>query len=366
MAWWDRATSAALISLLLGIAFTSLQNNSLQPESSHSVIDHPLANTPKNLDADTMRGARDSMLGRSTVPPKKDKIQIPGLSLKRSIVSEHVRSNRAPDHSTKMQMEAVNGFTSFEPAEIPMEPASVDSLLQAEFVQQTPSEKIEEETSSKRLPLKKLKIYAAATPMLNFHNVIPIAGDGIGITGVESSSVLSSDRLSIGFSAGLQGYISPRFEYYGGVTFFHKRTLIRYSLLSEEIVMEVDPGTMYSITPHHRVVEFESSTNNIGLQGGVLFHLYGTRLMHKIGAGLLYDKSFGNSNSAEIYEAYRSSNLSYQLFYRNEIAINRRLKFFIQPTFTNAFYVDEKLDGRPFKLKPYSAGIGFGAIIQLD
>lgn len=367
MAWWDRATGAAFILLLLGIAFASSQNDSQEDEYSHSVINQPIGNTPKKLSTDKKREARDSVPGRSMDPGKKDNtnIQIPDLSLKQFIVGENVGPNFAPNDSSKMRKGVVSGVRSLEPAEVLIEQPSIDSLSHAEIVEKTASEKAEEETSSKRL-LNKLKIFVAATPMLNFHKVVPIAGDGIGITGVESSSVLSSDRLSISFSAGLQGYISPRLEYYGGITFFHKRTLMRYSLLSEEIVMEVDPGSMYSITPKHSVIEVESSTNNFGLQGGVLFHLYGKILMHKIGAGLLYDNSFGNFSSEEIYKPYRSSHLSYQLFYRNEIVINRRLKFFVQPTFTNAFYVDEKLNGRPFKLKPYSAGIGFGAIFQLD
>jgi hypothetical protein len=73
-----------------------------------------------------------------------------------------------------------------------------------------------------------------------------------------------------------------------------------------------------------------------------------------------YQRGFNQSN-AEVYDNAESTYLSYQLFYRNEISINRKLRVYIQPTFMQTFYVNEKLDA-PFTLKPYSAGIGVGIL----
>lgn len=365
LAWWDRATSVLLVSLFLGM-IVSQQNHSYQSEHSHSVINVPMATLPEKSEVSDQRmEVRDVAPIPAVIRNKKhnSNSQIPDLELKQAAVSESFLASMVNDDSSKVNQTEGGQVRSLVAAETFIE-ESIDSILHTEIVEKDVNEKIDKKSSS-LLPLKNLKIYVAATPMLNFYQVVPIAGDGIGITGVESSSVLSSDRMNVSLSGGLQGHISPRFEYYGGITFFQKKTSFRYSLLSEEIVTELDP-MKYSITPESSINELSYKTTNVGLHGGMLFHLYGKRLMHKVGAGMLYYKGFVKSANDESYKDNRSSYLSYQLFYRNEIAINRRLKFFVQPTFTNSFYVDENSKGRPFKLRPYSAGIGFGAIFQLD
>ena len=366
LAWWDGATSVLLVSLFLGM-FVSQQNHLYQPKHSHSVINVPMTTVPKKSEVSDQRiELRDVTPVYAVIPNKKHNStsQIPDLELKQAAVSESFLASMVNDDSSKVKQIEGCQVRSLVAAEIFIE-ESMDSILHTEILEKDVNEKMIGKKSSSLLPLKNLKIYVAATPMLNFHQVVPIAGDGIGITGVESPSVLSSDRMNVSLSGGLQGHISPRFEYYGGITFFQKKTSFRYSLLSEEIVTELVPMN-YSITLEHNISDLSYKTTNVGLHGGMLFHLYGKRLMHKVGAGLLYYKGFVESANDESSKDNHSSHLAYQLFYRNEIAINRRLKFFVQPTFTNSFYVDENLKGRPFKLRPYSAGIEFGAIFQLD
>ena len=361
MAWWDRATSLFLVSLVLGTALILSENDAIPREYSHRVAD----STPEKPGADSEMGKAREVTPMHPRSPNKKPVgsQIPDL-LKPSVVGESVVTNYASADSSETQLIPVSQPRNLVSAESLIEQPLIDSLLHDEIVEKTADENVAEKKSSHWLPFKNIKIFAAATPMINFHQVVPISGDGVGITGVESPSILSSDRLSVSISVGLQGYISHRFEYYGGLTFFRKKTSLRYSVLSEEIVTELDP-LRYSIVPEHSTGEFNYKTTNVGLQGGMLFHLYGKKLMHKVGAGLLYHKGFADSSNEELYKEDHSDYLSYEVFYRNEIVINRRLKFFVQPTFTNSFYVSEKLK-EPFKLQPYSAGIGFGAIFQLD
>ena len=100
--------------------------------------------------------------------------------------------------------------------------------------------------------------------------------------------------------------------------------------------------------------------DNVGVQAGLLYKLYGKNPSHKIGGGLSYQQGFLKGNSEE-YQNSESSYVSYQLFYRSEVRVGTRVRVFIQPTFLQSFQVREKLDA-PFNLKPYRAGIGFGII----
>jgi hypothetical protein len=366
MAWWDRVSTLVLVSVLLGATLNQSQNDSRQAEHSHRVMNKPAIALPERLPADSkMAKVPKSISAHPEVGNNRHRSgKTLNLSFSSTVAGASADANHLFDSST-IQRRSAGKLRSLIPTEMIIKLPPLDSVLRGEFRESTANDKSAENESSKKLSFKTVKFYVASTPMLNFYQIIPIARDGVGITGFESPSVLSADRLSVSLSAGLQGYISPRFEYYGGVTYFHKNTSIRYSFLSEAIVTELNSGLVYSIKPEHSVSEFNYRTKNLGVQGGMLFLLYGKKMMHKVGAGLLYYKSFDGSGNEQMHTNNRSSYLSYQLFYRNEIVINRRLKFFVQPTFTNSFYVDEKLKGRPFKLKPYSAGIGFGALFQL-
>ncbi len=363
MAWWDGVTGAAIALLFLTTTFITPQNGSRQLAHNHRVEGAPTIEIPETPNSTNEMERLDEVIAdrietKKTPNDPTDDAMSEGILIGESMLQEYEDND-----SINLEMNAAQ--PTLMAAENVLSVPAIDSVKIPETVQKTEDEKESEEKSSKQHRLKNLKFYVAAAPLLNFYHVIPSAQDGISITGFETASILSSERLSVSFSAGLQGYISKRFEYYGGVTFFHRRTSLRYSFLTDEIVTELDPDLVYTITPAHNVREVNFHTRNVGLQGGILFLLYGKKLMHKVGAGLQYYKGFAGSGNEELYRNHRASYLSYQLFYRNEIVINRRLKFFVQPTFTNSLYVDEKLKA-PFKLKPYSAGIGFGAVFQLD
>jgi hypothetical protein len=102
---------------------------------------------------------------------------------------------------------------------------------------------------------------------------------------------------------------------------------------------------------------------NMGANAGLLYYLRGKKLAHKVGAGLSYQ--YGSKKIAsEVYDNSSSQYLFYQLFYRNELQLNNRLTFFIQPTFSQSIFVNQKLEA-PFKVKPYRAGLGLGLLYRL-
>ena len=218
--------------------------------------------------------------------------------------------------------------------------------------------------SNKRRVFKKFKFYAHVTPMLTFQRVIPTAMDGIIITDFDNASIMAAERFALSLSAGIQGYLSRRFEYYGGLTVYHQRRSLMYAYRSDGVIVETAGELKYVVKPNYSTDVLNYRMLNVGVQGGILYHLYGKRLSHKVGAGLTFVQGINRRGNAEVYENSGSSYLSYQLFYRNEMIVSRRLTFFLQPMFSQSFYVDEKLDA-PFKLKPYSAGVGIGILYNL-
>jgi hypothetical protein len=102
---------------------------------------------------------------------------------------------------------------------------------------------------------------------------------------------------------------------------------------------------------------------NVGANAGLLYHLQGEKFAHKLGAGLSYQ--YGSRKHVEEGAGNFSAHyLFYQIHYRNELQLSRRLKLFIQPTFSQAFHVSETLD-TPLKITPYRAGLGVGLLYRL-
>lgn len=214
---------------------------------------------------------------------------------------------------------------------------------------------------TKRLRKRKTSFYAYVTPMLSFQRATPVSRDGVVVTNLFNRSILSAERFAISFDAGMQGFMSKRFEYYTGLSLYRQTQTLRYAYqLDGQANVESSGDKDYIVMPKLITADVNYDMMNIGINAGLIYYLYGKRLMHKVGAGFSYQQGFGKSSS-EVYKNGESSYLSYQIFYRNEVRINRRLKVFLQPAFTHTVFVKEKLEA-PFTLKPYNAGIGFGVI----
>jgi hypothetical protein len=235
---------------------------------------------------------------------------------------------------------------------VPSVDMPVDSLTQNQNAAKQPKR-----IAKKRRPA----LYATVTPSLSFQHAIPLSNDEIIVNGLSDVSILSAERFGISLDVGLQGSISKRFEYYGGLSFYHQNQVLKYSFQSGDVVsVESSGDNSYTVTPKSFVGSINYEMLNLGVQAGILYNLYGKTLTHKIGAGLGYQNGFKKSNSGA-YENSESGYFSYQVFYRNEVRVRPRLRFFVQPVFTQSIQVREQLDA-PFNLKPYRAGIGFGIL----
>jgi hypothetical protein len=208
---------------------------------------------------------------------------------------------------------------------------------------------------------KRLAFYAAFTPGLSFQRAIPLQHDGVVVNDFLNPPILSAERFGFSVEAGMQGFITKRLEYYGGLSLYQQNQTLRYRYQAGNTVdIESAEDKNYTVTPKSSIGTVRYSMVNVGLQVGMLYHLYGKNLAHKVGAGLSYQQGM-KEGKAEVYNNSGSSYFSYQLFYRNELRVNNRLRVFVQPTFTQSIRVREKLKA-PFQLKPYRAGIGLGIL----
>jgi len=247
----------------------------------------------------------------------------------------------------------------------PLENNATDTILIDLLTSKVDSFKSEEVAPKKRKRLRHgLTFYFNVTPQLSFQHVIPVSQDGVVITDIYNQPIFSSERLGINLEFGIQGNLARRLEYYGGLSIFQQHQTLKYEYqITSDLNIESTDDLNYTITPESQIGVINYAMLNMGANAGLLYHLRGKNLAHKIGAGLSYQ--YGSRKIAsEVYDNSSSQYLFYQLFYRNELQLNTRLKFFIQPTFSQSIFVNQKLEA-PFKVKPYRAGLGLGLLYRL-
>ena len=206
-----------------------------------------------------------------------------------------------------------------------------------------------------------VSFYALFSPTLSFHTATPSARDGVIIQKFNKPSILSADRLGLGLEVGVQGRLAKKFEYFAGLSVYHQSQTLRYTYQnSGSVVMENGGDDLsYTVKPATTERSVSYSMLNIGAQAGVLYTLKESRLSHKIGLGLQYQKGLSPASSGEPYDNASSSYLNYQVLYRAEMALNGHLTFIVQPSVTRTWLVNETLQV-PFTLKQYRPGVSFG------
>jgi hypothetical protein len=211
-------------------------------------------------------------------------------------------------------------------------------------------------------PRSKFQLFLSVTPSLSFQKIIPGTHDQVIIEDFEHRSPLSIKRFGFAIDAGFQRNINNIFGYYGALTLYRQQQELTYTYFDREAnVNRIGDSWQFEINRPQHTRTFDYSMTNIGLRSGILVTLKGEKLQHKFGAGLIY--SHGIAKSVGSYNNRQSSYLSYQLFYRNEVKINDRLSWFVEPTFIYGFISKEKLE-EPFRLKPYRAGISAGVLYR--
>lgn len=215
------------------------------------------------------------------------------------------------------------------------------------------------------IPDKKRRIfilYASLSTGLSFQKITPFINDGVVIESFHTKPVFSADRLGVSLQAGIQSKIAKRFEIFGGISLYRQSQTLTYQYVSDDDVNVVqEEDFAYRVTPGLTGESVKYSMLNLGAEAGMMYYLKGDRLAHKIGAGLSWQHGMRQMSEGETYNNAKSQYLFYQVFYRNEYAVNQSVNIFIQPFYKHALLSREEFDA-PFRVKPYHAGLSFGIL----
>jgi hypothetical protein len=243
---------------------------------------------------------------------------------------------------------------------IMFEKDSSNQLLPSSSVAEKPL--VEEEEQKKK---RAIVGYASLAPMLSYQKVTPIKNDGIMIEQFGTKSIFSSGRLGINLEAGIQWLLSKRLEMYSGLSLYQQSQTLSYSTQSNKNISVQQDNFAYSVMPANDEKQLRYSMLNAGIQTGMIYHIKGDKLAHKIGAGLSYQYGLQKAGDGRAYNNSASQYLFYQVFYRNEFSVTSSLKIFVQPFYARSFFTKEKLVV-PFTLKPSRAGLSFGVVYRFD
>lgn len=220
--------------------------------------------------------------------------------------------------------------------------------------------------NKKRKKKTPLTVYALLTPSVSFQTVSPLSQDAVVIQKFSNPSMFSGDRLGFSFEAGIQGRLTEKLEYVGGLSFYHQSQTLQYTYQTGKVTVESGGDDLsFVATPETAQKSFHYSMQNIGVQAGLLYTLKEQRLSHKVGVMLQFQEGLAKASEGEAYNNAASNYLNYQLLYRVELEIDSRLKFIFQPSLGRTLKANESLDA-PFTLKQYRPGIGIGLIYGLE
>jgi hypothetical protein len=222
------------------------------------------------------------------------------------------------------------------------------------------------EAQKKKSKAKKFRptVYFTVSPSLAYQKIVPVRNDAVNISEVKSDGIFSSNRMGFALDGGFQVPVTKNLEAYIGASYYQQNQTMVYTYETGGVIeIEGNPDEDYIIKPNSQQKEFSYAMRNVGVSAGFFYRLKTEKLMHKVGAGLQYQKGFMKAQEGETYQNNQSSYFNYQILYRLELAINRRTNFYIQPSFTHAIHSKESLQ-EPFTLKPYRAAIGIGMIYR--
>ena len=242
---------------------------------------------------------------------------------------------------------------------------SIEQIKKADSTTHKETEKKEEEEQKKKRRKKfHPAVYFTVSPSLAYQKIVPVRNDAINITKLKSDGIFSSNRVGIAIDGGFQIPLTKTIEAYAGLSYYQQNQTITYKYSAGNVEeIEGNQDEDYIIKPGIKQKEFSYAMRNAGVSAGFYYKLKTNTLMHKIGAGLQYQKGFLKAGESDTYDNRSSNYFNYQVLYRLELAINPRTNFYIQPSFTHAIRASESLQ-EPFTLKPYRAAIGLGMIYR--
>ncbi len=203
-------------------------------------------------------------------------------------------------------------------------------------------------------------VFFAVNPTLSYYKIAPRKDDEVLIQRLNSPGIFSSDRAGFAIQAGLIVPVSKRVEVSAGLSYSQQQPSISYSYSSDALKFQQQQDQFtFALSPEVATHSFSYRMRNVGASAGVFYHLYGTRLMHKPGVAVFYQRGLLKAKAGDTYNNSQSSYMGYQLMYRLEFPFKTRSTIFVQPDFSYSFYSKEALN-EPLTIKPYRAGVSFG------
>jgi hypothetical protein len=226
-------------------------------------------------------------------------------------------------------------------------------------------EPMDTEKPSKKKKLIHGNLYAIITPSFSFQKITPPADDDLEVIGFESPGVMSKERFGLSVDIGYERTLAKKLEWYAGLSFYQQQQRLSYQYYSpDEYDVTSNGAGGFIMTPKVVAKSFNYNMCNAGVTAGLRYMIKSGGLKHKFGAGLQFQQGLLKTSDEEAsYNNADASYLNYQLSYRLEMNVRRRLDIFLQPSFTHSILSNESLN-EPFKLKPYRAGIGFGMLFH--
>lgn len=235
-----------------------------------------------------------------------------------------------------------------------------DSLVEVRSVS-SPALKENKKSKRKFRP----SVYFTASPTLGFYKVIPIKDDQVEVKGLEQKGIFAGDRMGIQLEAGFQMAIKRNLELYASGSYYQSEQSItyRYTDRTQLSIASAGADLSYTLSPGEATSSVNLKQKNVGGGVGLMYHLHGRKLMHKIGGGLQFMQGLTRNSDSDGNLLPATRSLNYNLFYRMEYAVSPRTGIFLQPSFTRAFSANQNLNA-PFNVRPYHAGLGFGVLFH--
>lgn len=216
-------------------------------------------------------------------------------------------------------------------------------------------------------PVKRHKdswtLYALTTPSLVFQHVKPSSSDDVTFANLNSPGVLSKERFSFSFEAGMQVQLGKRLAAFGGLTYYHQRIDLSLMQTSNGLGSLAQNASLdYNFDPNLEATVISYDMRNVGATTGLSYILSVGKLVHRLGGSLQYELGLINTSS-ESGQDRRDHFVNYRIFYRAEYAINERMTLFVQPSFTRSLLYHEVMNGA-LDVKQSRAGVGIGLLYR--
>ncbi len=219
--------------------------------------------------------------------------------------------------------------------------------------------------------LKKVRLFALATPSLLMNKLQTNKNDNVLIGDLQDRPAITADRLGYMTTMGASISLSNKFEITTGLSYTWSNEKFEFteSRLTSYEVTESNTNS-FNLNPilskTDQVVKI--NRREVGLQLGLAMMLApGNRIKQFVGSNFQINRNInrrvtteGDMEDFQLQKYYAQASI----FYRFEYKLNRQFDFLFQPTFSYVTISDKQTDA-PITIKPNNVSLSFGFAYQL-